>query len=109
MRLERKGDEILKTPRIVALFKILGDENRLKMIQLVKIGTKNAKDIREHFDLEISPINNHLLNLTKAGILTRVKDPIRKDYEYSISPDVTNKFYELAEKASELLEVLHER
>ena len=91
---------------MVGLFKVLADENRLKMIQLVKIGVKKGRDIREHFELEISPINNHLLGLTKAGILTRVKDPVRKDYEYSIAPEVANKFYEMAEKASELLEVL---
>lgn len=91
---------------MVGLFKVLADENRLKMIQLVETGIKKGRDIREHFELEISPINNHLLNLTKAGILTRVKDPIRKDYEYSIAPEVVNKFYEMTEKASDLLEAL---
>jgi len=99
----------MTSAKLVGLMKVLADENRIKMIALIGSGTKNAKDIREHFELEISPINNHLLNLTNAGILTRVKDPIRKDYEYSISPAAINKFYELAEKASELVEVLHER
>jgi predicted transcriptional regulator len=91
---------------MVGLFKVLADENRLKMIQLVETGIKKGREIREHFELEISPINNHLLNLTKAGILTRVKDPIRKDYEYSIAPEVVSKFIDLAGKAKELLEVL---
>lgn len=53
----------------IQLFKALANEDRLKIIQLLKQNHRMcAQDIQEHFYLEQSTTSHHLNTLRRAGI-----------------------------------------
>ena len=67
-----------------ALFKALGDENRLKLLELLKDGSKNATQLLEEMDVVQSTLSHHLSVLAKCALIHTRKDG--KWTIYTLSP-----------------------
>ncbi|MCM3618511.1 autorepressor SdpR family transcription factor [Sutcliffiella horikoshii] len=61
------------------LFKALSDENRRKILDLLKEGDLTAGEIAEHFDMSKAGISQHLSVLKNADLVYAVK---RGQYVY---------------------------
>ncbi|WP_152446396.1 autorepressor SdpR family transcription factor [Bacillus sp. THAF10] len=61
------------------LFKALSDENRRKMLDLLKNGDLTAGDIAEHFDMSKAGVSQHLSVLKNADLVFAIK---RGQYVY---------------------------
>jgi DNA-binding transcriptional ArsR family regulator len=61
---------------IAARFRLLGDVNRLKIIDLLDDGVKERSlaDIKSHLRLNQATLDKHLRALTSAGVLGKRKD-----------------------------------
>ena len=55
------------------LFKALGDENRRKILKLLKEGSKNVGEILSHFDMTGASLNHHLNSLKQANLVQSEK------------------------------------
>jgi ArsR family transcriptional regulator len=78
-------------------FKIVGDENRLKILALIGKGEKSVGDLVNAMRLEQSLVSHHLGKMKRAGVLkSRVAGQMRF---YSVSNPV---ILELVEKAGEI-------
>nr|WP_285841899.1 autorepressor SdpR family transcription factor [Sutcliffiella horikoshii] len=64
---------------INGLFKALSDENRRKILDLLKEGDLTAGEIAEHFDMSKAGISQHLSVLKNADLVYAVK---RGQYVY---------------------------
>lgn len=64
---------------INGLFKALSDENRRKMLDLLKNGDLTAGDIAEHFDMSKAGVSQHLSVLKNADLVFAIK---RGQYVY---------------------------
>jgi DNA-binding transcriptional ArsR family regulator len=64
---------------INGLFKALSDENRRKILDLLKEGDLTAGEIADHFDMSKAGISQHLSVLKKADLVYAVK---RGQYVY---------------------------
>ncbi len=68
------------------LFKALNDDNRRRIINLLKEGDMNAGEIAEHFDMTKPSISHHLDLLKQAGLVDARK---KGQYvEYSLNTTV---------------------
>ena len=68
-----------------ALFKALGDENRLKLLELLATGGKNATQLLQEMNVVQSTLSHHLSILTKSGVVHAHKDG--KWTVYALSPE----------------------
>lgn len=64
---------------INGLFKALSDENRRKILDLLKEGDLTAGEIADHFDMSKAGISQHLSVLKNADLVYAVK---RGQYVY---------------------------
>lgn len=64
---------------INGLFKALSDENRRKILDLLKEGDLTAGEIADHFDISKAGISQHLSVLKNADLVYAVK---RGQYVY---------------------------
>ena len=67
------------------LFKALGDENRIKILGLLKQGEKCACKLLEEMNISQPTLSHHMKILCDAGIVVGRKDG--KWMHYSISPE----------------------
>lgn len=56
--------------KLVRLTKALSDENRLRILKLVKEGPKTFTEIQQHFELSKSTIHHHVMMLRTAGLIS---------------------------------------
>lgn len=73
----------LNTKEIAAIFKALGDENRIKILQLLSNGEKCACRLLEGIDVTQPTMSHHMKILCDAGIVNGRKEG--KWMYYSIS------------------------
>ena len=58
---------------IAHCFQALSDPTRLKMLQVLKTGSRSAQDLGELFTCSQPNISRHLSILTAAGLVTKTK------------------------------------
>lgn len=56
------------------LLKLLAEENRLKLLCLLKQGEHCVCEILEHFDMSQSLVSHHLIDLKEAGLVSDRKN-----------------------------------
>lgn len=56
------------------LLKIVGEENRLKLLCLLKQGEHCVCEMLEHFEMSQSLVSHHLSDLKEIGLVTVRKD-----------------------------------
>lgn len=56
--------------KLVRLTKALADENRLRMIKLLKEGPKTFTEILKHFEVSKSTVHHHVMMLRTAGLIS---------------------------------------
>ena len=60
--------------RVVAVFKALGDENRIRILKLLRGGEKCACKLLEELNISQSTLSHHMKILCDAGIVTGRKE-----------------------------------
>ena len=60
--------------RVVAVFKALGDENRIRILKLLHGGEKCACKLLEELNISQSTLSHHMKILCDAGIVTGRKE-----------------------------------
>ena len=70
---------------MVAIFKALGDENRIRILKLLHSGEKCACKLLEELNISQSTLSHHMKILCDAGIVTGRKEG--KWMHYSISAE----------------------
>lgn len=63
-----------------AIIKAIGQENRLKILQLLQEGEMCVNDILLAIDQEQSNVSRHLNHLHRCGVLTRRKEGLKTFY-----------------------------
>ena len=71
--------------KIAVIFKALGDENRIRILKLLKCGEKCACKLLEELNISQSTLSHHMKILCDAEIVTGRKDG--KWMHYSICCD----------------------
>lgn len=72
----------------VLFLKALADENRIKMMDLLKEGPMCVSDICQHFDMRQPSVTHHLTLLKRAGIVDSLKSG--KEMMYSLNDQYVN-------------------
>ena len=72
----------------VVFLKALADENRMKMMDLLKEGQMCVSDICQHFDMRQPSVSHHLTILKRAGIVDSQK--CGKEMMYSLNDQYVN-------------------
>ena len=67
------------------IFKALGDENRLKILELLLDGEKCGSELLEQFSMGQSTLSHHLKMMLSSGIVKSRK--VKTATYYSINPD----------------------
>jgi predicted transcriptional regulator len=70
---------------LLAFFKALADENRLKIVGVLAQQPHTVEDLADTLDLGVSTVSHHLSRLAKAGLVTARVDG--HYYEYSLRVD----------------------
>lgn len=63
-------DSTQPNKKLVRLTKALADENRLKMIKLLREGPKTFTEILQHFTISKSTVHHHVMLLRTAGLIS---------------------------------------
>ncbi|MDZ5470449.1 winged helix-turn-helix domain-containing protein [Bacillus sp. 31A1R] len=56
--------------KLLRLSKALGDDNRLRILKLVKEGPKTFTEILQHFNISKSTVHHHIMLLRTAGLIS---------------------------------------
>src|SRR6266446_1380132 len=72
------SDEALEL--IAARFRVLGEANRLRLINALQKGEKSVSELMEATRLAQANVSRHLQTLTEAGILSRRKEGLKVIY-----------------------------
>jgi len=65
---------------IAARFRVLGEVNRLRLINALQKGEKSVSELMEATQLTQANVSRHLQTLTEAGILARRKQGLKAMY-----------------------------
>ena len=65
---------------MVAIFKALGDENRIRILKLLHSGEKCACKLLEELNISQSTLSHHMKILCDAGIVTGRKEGKWRNY-----------------------------
>lgn len=65
---------------VVSLLKLVAEENRLKLLCILRKGSHCVCEMMEHVNLSQSLISHHLKDLKDAGIVTDEKKGLRVYY-----------------------------
>lgn len=79
----------------VALFKALGDSNRLTILNLLRNDEKCSCELLGMLDITQPTLSHHLKILSDSGVITGRKDG--KNIHYSISADFFEKIIKYAD------------
>lgn len=66
-------NEFKQVSKLSSLLKLIGEENRLRLLCLFRQGEHCVCEIIEHFDMSQSLISHHLADLKEAGLITDKK------------------------------------
>jgi ArsR family transcriptional regulator len=66
--------------KTVEFLKVIGEENRLKILCLLKKGTRCVCEIWGYFDMSQNLVSHHLKVLTDFGLLLSEKDGLKVFY-----------------------------
>ena len=69
----------------VALFQLLSDESRFRIVEILGDGEQAVNDIVSRMNIEQSGVSRHLGILEKAGVVTSRADGVRR--LYSLCPE----------------------
>ena len=69
----------------VLFLKAVADENRIKMMDLLKKGPMCVSDLCEHFDMKQPSVSHHLTILKSAGVVSSEK--CGKEMLYRLNDD----------------------
>lgn len=83
----------MEEQKIAALFKALGDENRIRILKMLCSGEKCACKLLEELKIRQPTLSHHMKILCDAGIVTGRKDG--KWTHYSISCEGTGRLCSL--------------
>ncbi len=72
------SDEALEL--IAARFRVLGEANRLRLINALQAGEKSVSELMEATGLAQANVSRHLQTLADAGILARRKEGLKVIY-----------------------------
>jgi ArsR family transcriptional regulator len=72
----KKDPEGNETTQIAEVLKVLAEENRLKIVCILKKGEHCACKIVKHLDLPQNLVSHHLNKLKEAGLITGRKEGI---------------------------------
>lgn len=78
-----KAKELKQITSLSLLLKIVGEENRLKLLCLLNQEERCVCEIMEHVDFSQSLISHHLADLKEAGLIKGRKDGRRVFYALS--------------------------
>ena len=90
----------------VKIFKALGDENRMRIINILKDGEKCACKLLEDIDISQSTLSHHMKILCDADIVTAEKDG--KWMHYKIKKECFDRIFEILSDISESASHPHE-
>jgi ArsR family transcriptional regulator len=65
---------------VAARFRVMGEANRLKLLQALRSGEKSVSDLLRATGLAQANASRHLQTLTEAGILSRRKEGLKVIY-----------------------------
>jgi len=92
------GEEL--TAELLAFFKALADENRLKIVGLLSQQPYTVEKLAEALGVSVSTTSHHLSRLAKAGLVAARTDG--HYYIYSLQPEVLKSMAQRLLKAEEL-------
>ena len=96
----------LKYAKEVKIFKALGDENRMRILNILKDGEKCACKLLEDMEISQSTLSHHMKILCDAEIVTGEKDG--KWMHYKIKKECFDRIFEILSDISESDEHQHE-
>ena len=83
--------------QLVSIMKALGEENRFRIVMMLRERPLCVCEVCEVLDISLSTVSTHLKQLTQAGILSSEKDGRWVIYSVSDKPSIQ----ELIEKVGE--------
>lgn len=93
----KKGsDESKKIEKLSEFLKVVSEENRLRIICLLKQGEKCVCEIYEHLNLSQNLVSHHLKVLNEAEIVSSRKEGL--NVFYSINKDKLEKYEQAISK-----------
>lgn len=93
-------EEFQQISNLSTLLKLIGEENRLKLLCLLRQEEHCVCEILEHFEMSQSLVSHHLSDLKQADLISSRKQG-RQVY-YALTPTgtkVTNKIFSLGKEA----------
>jgi ArsR family transcriptional regulator len=88
---------------LASLLKIISEENRLRILCIIRQGKHCVCEIMEHVDLSQSLISHHLKDLKDAGIVTDEKQGLRVYYSLTDKGKyITNLIFSIPKKEETL-------
>jgi ArsR family transcriptional regulator len=84
---------IANFPQIIKFLKIISDENRLKILCLLKEGGKCVCDIWQYLNLPQNLVSHHLKVLKDFGLVSSKQEGLK--IKYSINKKVVKKYSKL--------------
>jgi ArsR family transcriptional regulator, arsenate/arsenite/antimonite-responsive transcriptional repressor len=83
--------EFTQITKLASLLKLIGEENRLKLLCLLNNGERCVCEIPEEFEMSQSLISHHLADLKKAELVNKRKKGRRAYYSLTKKgQEVTN-------------------
>lgn len=90
---EKSADELLKTAEFL---KIIAEENRLKILCILRDGEKCVCDIWQYLELPQNLTSHHLKILKDFDLISSKKDGLK--VFYSLNKNIINKYSKLLNK-----------
>jgi ArsR family transcriptional regulator len=63
---------------VAAFFKVLGCEQRIRILQLLDRESRCICEIRDHFDIDKTTLSRHVKELVSSGIIQEKKEGVKK-------------------------------
>lgn len=95
----------LNSIELAMIFKSLGDENRLRIMNILSDGEKCACRLLEELNISQSTLSHHMKILCDSGLVSHRK--VGKWMYYSINEEMTHELSHLLTLIDEKIEKLH--
>ncbi len=94
------ASEFRNIDSLASLLKIVSDENRLRLLCLLRQSEHCVCEIVEHFEMSQSLISHHLADLKTAGLVRDRKEGRKVFYSLTAKGDrISNTVFQLAEES----------
>jgi DNA-binding transcriptional ArsR family regulator len=81
------GSDVIETQRLARIYKALSDEQRLRILQMLREREMYGQEIVDRLDLHQSVVSRHLIFLKAVGLVRVRKQNNMK--HYSLNPEIT--------------------